>query len=190
MLITNSITPKLVSSYIDENVNNKFLEIFNKHCNGNKPVTSKSFKFSEKDNIEKDFEPIINIASNLLCYNDFNINTNHGFVELWKYEASGSKVCGPLAIHIDDYGAVNFPVETCIFYLNKDDGVIGGNLRYNENIEKQSCFGMFSRNLKCLDISSQMVVLLNGNLEHIPEDISGFGSRKCIVVQFRSFDRN
>ncbi len=190
---TNKITPKLLSSFIDEHTNKEFLEIFDKYCNGDKPITNVQFDFYENKKIKNDFESIVKKAYDLLCLHDFNINGNRGFVELWKYTSNGSEVSGPLTMHIDDNGGVGYAVETCIFYLDKDNSVLGGGLYYVENIKETKFLGVipyYETETKYLDVSGCMIVLLNGNLYHRPKSISGFGTRKCIVVQFESLDRN
>ncbi len=39
---------------------------------------------------------------------------------------------------------------------------------------------------KKLEVKENMIVIMNGDLQHKPEDMSGWGLRNCIVVQFRS----
>ncbi len=190
---TNQITPKLLSGSIDEYTNKEFLRIFDRYCYGDKPVSSTQFDFDEGKKINIEFECILKEAYHLLRSYGFNVNRNVGLIELWKYTSNGQKVCVPLAMHTDDGGAVNYAVETCIFYVDKDDCLDGGGLYYVENIKKNKVLGVVSyyeTQKKYLDVHSHMVVLMSGNLEHRPKSICGLGSRKCIVVQFRSNDRN
>jgi hypothetical protein len=190
---TNEITPKLLSGFIDDCTNKEFLRIFDHYCSESKPVTNRQFNFDAKNKINIEFECVLREAFYLLSSNGFRVDMNDGLIELWKYTSNGTKVCVPLGIHCDDYGALNYAVETCIFYLDKNDCIDGGGLYYMENTKENKLLGLFSyydTEKKYLDVSSNMVVLLAGNLEHRPKSIIGLGSRKCIVVQFRSLDRN
>ena len=114
---------------------------------------------------------------------------SEGMMELWSYHPSGNKLSSWLTIHEDDYGGVNYKVETCIFYLRKDEIIEGGNLIYLENtspIKKFMCFTINETDEKKLEVKENMIVIMNGDLQHKPEDMSGWGLRNCIVVQFRS----
>ena len=57
---------------------------------------------------------------------------SEGMIELWSYHPSGNKLSSWLTIHEDDYGGVPYKVETCIFYLRKDEIIEGCNLIYLE----------------------------------------------------------
>ncbi len=68
---TNKITPKLLSSFIDEHTNKEFLKIFDKYCNGDKPMTNVQFEFYENKKIKNDFESTVKKAYDLLCLHGF-----------------------------------------------------------------------------------------------------------------------
>jgi len=187
---TNNITPKLLSSFLDEDINNNFITIFNEYCIGEKSLVTKKFEFDNQNNTE--FKDIINKAYEFFNSNGFNVDKNNGMVEFWKYTSTGEKVNVSLSIHEDDCGALPYKVETCIFYLQKSDSLKGGELLYIIN-KKNNFLGLFSyysTEKKLLNVYDRMVVLLNGNLNHCPKSIIGKGTRKCIVVQFKSLDRN
>lgn len=76
--------------------------------------------------------------------------------------------------HIDNYGAVNFKVNTVIYYLRKDITIKGGNLEYI--LEKNYVQPIEDGKILCFD----------GNLKHRPEMCSGFGCRDSIVVFIKS----
>ncbi len=190
---TNNMTPKLMSSFIDENTNKSFLSIFDRYCIDDKPVITKKFEFDNEQKINIEFERILNEAYHLLKSNGFNVDRTNGLVELWKYTSNGKKVNVNLTIHQDDYGALPYNVETCIFYVGKSEGLDGGELLYELNTKKNKFLGIipyYSTETKLLNVNDRMVVLMNGNLNHRPKSVTGLGSRKSIVVQLKSLDRN
>ncbi len=190
---TNKITPKLLSSSIDKDMNKHFLTIFNRYCDGKKPVTNVKFEFTGDKKPDHEFECVIEKAFQFLDLHGFHVDKKDGMVELWKYTSNGSKVSGPLVMHVDDRGGLEYRVETCIFYLEIDDTLDGGGLYYIENIKEHTFLGFiryYETQTKYLEVKNCMVVLLNGNLEHRPKSILGIGTRKCIVVQFKSLGRN
>lgn len=189
---TNNITPKLLSDFLDEEINKDFINIFDRTCIGDNPVIKKKFKFDDKNKIDTEFETIVNDAFNLLTSNGFKIDKTNGMIEFCKYTLHGQSIDVNLSLHKDDLIALPYKVETCIFYLEKTYGLIGGELLYQINTRANNFLGLFSyksKETKLLNVCDRMVVLANGNLYHCPRPISGIGTRKCIVVQFRSLDR-
>lgn len=190
---TNKFTPKLLSGFTDDHTNSEFLRIFDRYCYDSIPVTNKQFEFDNNNKINIEFKYILNEAYNLLYSQGFHVDKNMGLIELWKYTSNGRKVCVPLAMHCDDNNSLDYAVETCIFYLDKDDCIDGGGLYYVENTKKNKLLGIipyYETETKYLDVCGNTVVLLSGNLVHRPKSIIGLGSKKYIVVQFKSLDRN
>jgi hypothetical protein len=188
---TNNQNPKLLSGFIDSDTNNKFISIFDTFCSKNisNDKVCQQFIFSNKEEVNYELKEILNEAYYYLSSNGFNIDKTNGLIEFWKYSCDGKKVTSNLDMHEDDYGGLPYCVETCIFYLQKDPNIIGGNLLYQEVINKWG-FGLFSNIVqKKLEIQNNMVALLGGNLYHRPQSINGKGTRKCIVVQFMSISR-
>jgi hypothetical protein len=100
----------------------------------------------------------------------------------------------PLAIHRDDRGGVKYPVETCIIYTHKDPTIQGGNIEFWD--EAPSTIDWLMNCMGCSSFSSAMsveipvetglILLMGGDVYHKPQDVSGNGTRNCVVVQLRS----
>lgn len=190
---TNNITPKLLSDFQDEHINKDFLNIFDKICIGDSPVIKKKYKFDDNNSFDIEFETIISDAYNLLTSNGFKIDKTNGMIEFCKYTLHGESIDVNLSLHKDDEKMLPYKVETCIFYLEKSYGLIGGELLYQINTQAYNFLGLISyksKATKLLNVCDRMVVLANGNLYHCTRPISGIGTRKCIVVLFKSLDRN
>ena len=69
---------------------------------------------------------IINKSEEILLEEGLNnIDINYGIVE---YHCYNTGIHMPFGIHQDDYGAINYKVNTVIYYLQKD--IEGGILKY------------------------------------------------------------
>lgn len=135
------------------------------------------------------YENIISLAYNLLTDAKFDVYPNKGVIEFHEYapKKSAPVVYSPLTIHCDDNGAISYPVETCIFYLQRDPSILGGNLDvwdYEPNW-LLSCFRTPEPTQEIL-IESGLVLLMRGDVYHRPQDVRGTGIRRSIVVQLRS----
>ena len=115
--------------------------------------------------------------SNLMINAGYNINPNIGVLECWSYNPNNNNV-NSLDRHTDDYGNVNYPVETCILYTKKDETIIGGNFFYYKNNIEHKIY-----------IKSGTLLMMKGNLEHSPESITGVGQRNCLVCFFKSNEK-
>ena len=73
--------------------------------------------------------------------------------------------------HKDDFAATSWPVQTCIFYLRKDNTIDGGNLEYKIGGEK------YTHKVETGDL-----LQFQGDISHKPQSTSGFGCRDIIVV--------
>jgi hypothetical protein len=76
--------------------------------------------------------------------------------------------------HHDDYGGLNANVNTIIYYLEKEETIIGGNLFVYDEYTK-----------KIIIIKSGDMVIMRGDIEHEIENMDGNGERKSIVVQIQ-----
>ncbi len=190
---TNNITPKLLSDFQDEHINKDYLNIFDKICIGDSPVIKKKYKFDDVNKLDIKLETIVSEAYNLLTSNGFKIDKTNGMIEFCKYTLNGESVDVNLSLHKDDEKILPYKVETCIFYLEKTNGLIGGELLYQINTQVNKFLGLISyksKETKLLNVCDRMVVLANGNLCHCTRPVSGIGTRKCIIVLFKSLDRN
>ena len=113
-------------------------------------------------------------ASSILQEYNYPIDNNNYHLDFHRYNLFGEKVSSRLDWHCDDYGDVNYPVNTAIFYLRKDPSIDGGNLIVKEKKIQNT-----------ISVKDNTIVLMDGRLEHKPEDLTGFGCRDSIVVQFK-----
>lgn len=127
------------------------------------------------DNIDENILFVVEEAKKRLLSNGFKIKDKF-YVEFWSYKCFTS-IETPLCIHQDDYGAVDYPVETCIFYTQFDKDLEDGNLEIYNNFEEMK---------ECVYIKEGDIILLSGNLNHKPQNVKGNGIRNCIVVQIES----
>lgn len=157
---------------------------------------SYQFSFNDETTVyPTDLLYIKNVAYELLTNTGFKVDPNYGNIELYYYEiADGEKGTTKFAPHVDDDGYNNYPVETCIFYTQKDESIIDGNLDYYipDPNKAKKWYSKFIENYgekQELKVENGTVALLSGNLYHCPQDYSGYGKRNCIVVQLRSLKR-
>ena len=138
------------------------------------------------------------LAHSLLTKAGFKVSADDGTIEIYYYEVKqDEKGQTTFSIHTDDEGLNCFPVETCMFYIQKDEGIINGNLDYYVK-DPEANKGWFAKILSSftdgekheLKIKSGIVALMSGNLSHCPQEFTGVGERKCIVVQLKSLERN
>lgn len=158
-----------------------------------------------KDNIwikkikKKEVPNIVEMASTLLSSNGFKINKSKMLIEFHCYKPDLELIKTPFTMHCDDHAGVNFAVETIIFYLKKDDSILGGNLIYMKKtgtqrrkisfglIKYEKVFDTFVQ--EKLEINEGDCLMMGGDIRHVPEDVSGEGMRKSIVIQFKSLER-
>lgn len=158
----------LVSSQTNENYVSAFYFV---------PDLMSDSKYSPE--LKSDINEILDLAKQLLEKHNYQIDDSDYYIEFWSYKLKGNegKIPMPLIRHKDDDAAVLFKVETCIFYTEKSDTIEGGNLMIFDNDNNLS---------HTLKISTGDVVLLGGDIIHQVEQISGKGTRNCIVVQYKS----
>jgi Rps23 Pro-64 3,4-dihydroxylase Tpa1-like proline 4-hydroxylase len=80
--------------------------------------------------------------------------------------------------HLDNFGPILAPVNTCIFYLRKDKTFKGSNL------EIYGLHGKLVRKPIHTFETDNKIVLFEGAVVHKVLPYSGFGIRDCIVVMF------
>ncbi len=152
------------SSYVSKNYN---IESYGGHIISSlhHPVLGETIKKAIMDSYEL-------LTENSLV-NSYN---THGFIEYHRY-TNGKNM--PLDKHIDDYGAVNYTVNTVIFYLNKT--VEGGDLEIYEDDEETL--------KEVIDVKPSenkiKIVIMEGNLCHYINQIKTQGIRECVVVQLK-----
>ncbi len=141
---------------------------------------SKQYDISEiKDKVNSDYLiQIVKDSIELLQKNKINNNVfGEGIIEYHCYY-NGNNM--PFGIHQDDFGGVNYTVNTVIYYLNKT--VDGGNLIiYSEDDE--------TKIIDIIDVKPShnkiKIVIMEGNIFHNIELIQNEGIRECVVVQIK-----
>ncbi len=166
----------MISVLYDEysNLNELFDEIYKEnkskylyisHAKSSKQKYNKIVTTNSQENIKN----LILNTQKIVTDNNFKINPSNYYVEFHKYIVNG-KTKPFFDFHEDDGGVTSFKTVTCIYYLEKDNTIEGGNLEIkNETI---------------INIDSNMLVIFNGNLTHRVTMMNGHGIRKCIVIQF------
>jgi hypothetical protein len=114
---------------------------------------------------------IIHLSKELLQQHKYAIG-ERSMVEYWRYTVDKKEVSSDLGWHCDDYGAINYKVSTCIYYIQKDTAITGGGLWVEH-------FGTTT----LIPVETGDLIIMPGNLLHKPENMQGVGQRKCIVVQ-------
>lgn len=134
-------------------------------------------------NIKSSITHAISDAVDILSSNGITNNYNNiGIVEYHKYTDTREIY---LALHEDDYGGVNYCVNTVIFYPTKT--LHGANINiYREDNEDTL--------IETLDVTPRdddiKIIYMEGNVFHRITDILSDGVRECIVVQLKCTNRN
>ena len=130
---------------------------------------------------------IVTLAYMLLTAAGFQVYPDEGVVEFHEYTGERNRRT-PLGIHCDDYGAMRYAVETCIFYLEKDPRLAGGNLLVWDQRPSwfSSCCFSVPDEPHEIRIETGLVLLMSGDVYHRPQDVDGVGTRRSVVVQLRS----
>jgi hypothetical protein len=105
-----------------------------------------------------------------------NSISKEGMIEYHRY-LDGSNM--PLDIHEDDFGALDYKVNTAIYYIEKT--LSGGDLEFYSDDEKKV--------IETIDVTppkgKYKVVIMEGSVKHNVSPITSSGIRECVVVQFR-----
>jgi len=149
--------------YFDYSILN---EVFDDYYKENK---SKYINISKADFNKEAIKELIQNTIKIVFNNNFKINPSKYYIEFHKYIVNGNTK--PFFdFHEDDGGVVPFNTVTCIYYLEKDNTIEGGDLEFKK--------------YKIINIDSNMLVIFNGNLTHRVTKMNGHGIRKCIIIQF------
>ena len=117
-------------------------------------------------------------AAKILQQNGFSVNPEQWYLDIHSFSASKTLQEHPLTWHTDDEAnLIGCQVHTLILYLEKDDRITGGNLIVKIN----NCD-------RTVIVQSKSIVLMRGDVIHVPEDISGEGLRRSMVFQFQRLD--
>ena len=152
---------------------------------GNSTKTHERVDFTHKDiffpksnkYIKLRLKFITEIASSFLTLYGFKHCKNKWYMDCIRHDLHDEKtnIVGPLCWHCENDNYSN--LITVLFYLRKDKGVINGDLEYKDkNNQKQ-----------ILEINSGMTVIMDGRVQHKPQDPYGSGKRELIAVSFRNY---
>tara|TARA_B100000035_G_C20940154_1_gene527124 strand:- start:182 stop:709 length:528 start_codon:yes stop_codon:yes gene_type:complete len=130
------------------------------------------YDYSEKSNYYCNF--VRDITSGFLEMNGFEHNKNKWYMDIIRYRLDNDtkRVSSGLAWHCEND---NYPnVISVLLYLNIDEGIKEGNLRYKDK----------HNNKIVLKIKSGTTVIMDGNVPHKPQDPYGSGKRDLIIMSF------
>jgi len=117
------------------------------------------------------------VASNFLYMKNYNHNKDEWYMDIIRYNLDNDlkPINSGLAWHCenDNYS----DLITVLIYTRFDSGIINGNLEYID-----------SYNVKqTLKIETNTVIIMDGNIQHCPEDPIGTGKRDVIIVSFKKY---
>ncbi len=148
--------------------------LYDDYSNLNK-LFDENYKYNKSKNMyikntNKDMHELIQNTIKIIDQHYFDINPLRYYIEFHKYIVDG-KIKPFFDFHQDDHGAVNYKTITCIYYLQKDITINGGDLEFKKH--------------GIINIKSNMLVIFSGHLTHRPTIMNGNGIRKSIVIQFQ-----
>ncbi len=113
----------------------------------------------------------------------FHVDPSSWTIDMHQYNLQGQPMDTPLGWHKDDINGKD--VHTLILYLRKDSSLMGGNLLVRNNSDKDSEITEDDWSIK---VSPSWIVLMGGQVNHKPQDLSGHGIRNSLVFQFARID--
>ena len=136
------------------------------------------YDYTKKYNPYHNF--ICEIISGFLEMNNFEHNKERWYMDIIRYQLDNDirRVSSGLAWHCEND---NYPnVITVLLYLNIDDRIKDGNLRYKDKNNKKHI----------LKVKSGTTIIMDGNVPHKPQDPYGSGKRDLIIVSFEKNIKN
>lgn len=139
-------------------------------------------------NIEQ-LQIVLDASARLLTSEGFRIDSKYWFIESHIDCVNTQKVSSPFSWHQDDYGGWSEKrVNTVLWYVRKDETLMGGNLLWTDQRGNVDWI-VGPQNAHRLMVENGMIVMMRGDLWHCPEEIEGgTGIRKLLVVQYRALD--
>tara|TARA_A100001015_G_scaffold316087_1_gene429496 strand:- start:3613 stop:4137 length:525 start_codon:yes stop_codon:yes gene_type:complete len=128
-------------------------------------------------NISEYTQFVVDIASNFLKLYHFEHNNKIWYMDCVRYNLKNEKkgVDSTLAWHCENDNQNN--LISVLFYLKKDKGIINGDLQYKDKYNKK----------QLLNIYSGLTIIMDGRVQHKPQDPYGTGQRDLIVVSFCNY---
>ena len=223
-ILLNNSKNKIVVSNLDIETNNKINLLFNTWNLTHKSIWNCSSKFKKKihnqqdifnnslvkslkfandyDNnnelLESDDNFIINLAYKHLINSGFSVG-REGLIEYWSFNLDNNINNSIVFDVYKDNELLDFNVETCIFFTQNDESIIG-NLDYYKishgspkSPTTNFYYGLkesneFNTNItqKEIKITSNLIIMVSGNQLYCPQPLYGNGIRNYIIVRFRS----
>jgi hypothetical protein len=133
--------------------------------------------FEEIVKISGDAQKIVDISLRYLDIHGFQceeVGRKNWYLELQRYKCveNDKTPLDFISLHKDDGSTTDYNVNTIVFYLEKSEKIIGGDLLVKIN-DKETI----------IPVMSGMAIAFRGNLLHTPIPCLGEGFRKTIVFQ-------
>ena len=147
-------------------------------------INGKSTKKHERKYIhyqQKNISPytqfVVDISSNFLNLYHFEHNNKIWFMDCVRYNLHEDKkgVDSTLAWHCENDNKSD--LISVLFYLRKDKGILNGDLQYKDKDNKKQLLKVFGG----------LTIIMDGRVQHKPQDPYGTGRRELIVVSFRIY---
>ena len=137
-------------------------------------VLDKEVYYYKDKELSDEIMSVCDITSKFLNEQKIEHNKDIWYMDLVRYKVDNSDpVDSGLIWH---YENMNYPdLITVLCYLRKDESIIKGNLLYKDK----------SNNEKTIHISTGTTIIMDGHVEHLPEEVSGSGRRDLIIVSFK-----
>lgn len=133
------------------------------------------YDYKIRDNDEK-VKFIKDVASGFLEFKNYKHNKNEWYMDIIRYNLDNvtKPVDSGLAWHCENDQSDNLELVTVLMYLRIDDTIKDGNLGYID-----------SHGIKQLiNIEPGTIIIMDGKVEHCPQNPIGTGTRDLIAVSF------
>ena len=120
---------------------------------------------------------IKDVASNFLDMNNYKHNKDIWYMDIIRYKLNNDTypITSGLAWHCENDNYSN--LITVLIYLRLDEGIRNGNLGY---IDK---YGV----KKTIQIETNTIIVMDGTVQHRPENPTGSGLRDLIAISFKKY---
>lgn len=135
------------------------------------------FRWNQWSHISSNIQFVIDISSSFLDLYEFKHSKDIWYMDCIRYNLKNIKtgVSSKLAWHCEN--DLHNNLITVLFYLRKDSEIKNGDLEYKDK----------NGNIKILEINSGTTIIMDGRVEHKPQDPYGSGRRDLIIVNFRNY---
>jgi hypothetical protein len=144
------------------------------------------YNFSSEDDtpyykLNDDMIKIIKMAKEYFDKAGIKVDEYNGRISFSSTQYNSTEIhISPFDIHRDNDEM--YRCNTCIFYIEKDNKLRGGNLDIYLDYSFLNSVGLENPKPLELGIQSGQVVVFDGDLYHCPQPCGGFGYRNTIIV--------